>query len=207
MPSLFRRKSEEPAASVVVSEPETPEVNAKGYTPSKRDLGQKTPKRVVAGRRMAEAPATNRREAAKRLREKQRVERLEAREGMANGEERFLPPRDKGPVRKLVRDIIDARRTVGTFFFGATFLLMLLSFTRAINPAIYNAANALFLVLLLGTVVDSYLISRTVKKLVRQRFPDHQEKMRSLYIYAFMRAVTFRFMRNPKTQVKIGQAI
>ncbi|WP_433079274.1 DUF3043 domain-containing protein [Dactylosporangium sp. CA-052675] len=206
MPSLFRRKPEEPAASVVVSEPE-PEVGPRGHTPSKRDLGQKTPKRVIAGRRLPEPPAADRKEAAKRLREKQRQERLEAREGMANGDERYLLKRDKGPVRKLVRDIVDSRRTIGTFFFGTTFLVMLVGFNRNLNQSIYLAANALFLVMLLATAVDGFMISRTVKKLVKQRFPDTDERLGSLYLYAIMRSISFRFIRNPKPQVKIGQSI
>ncbi|WP_432829618.1 DUF3043 domain-containing protein [Dactylosporangium sp. CA-092794] len=205
MPSLFRRKSEEPAA-VAVSEPE-PEVGPRGHTPSKRDLGQKTPKQVVAGRRVAEPPAANRREAAKRLREKQRVERVEAREGMANGDERYLLARDKGPVRKLVRDIVDSRRTIGTFFFGTTFLVMIVGFNRSLNSSIYAAANVLFFVMLLATAVDGFMISRTVKRLVRERFPDAKDRMGSLYLYAVMRSISFRFIRNPKPQVKVGQAI
>jgi len=206
VPSLFRRKADESNTAVAVSEPE-PEVTTRGITPSKRDQGKKTPKRVVAGRRVAEPPATNRREAAKRLREKQRVERVEARQGMANGDERFLLARDKGPVRKLVRDIVDSRRTIGTFFFGTTFLVMLVGFNRNLNPSIYIAANALFGVMFVATLIDSYLISRTVKKLVTQRHPDTDERMGRLYFYAIMRAISFRFIRNPKPQVKVGTAI
>jgi len=206
VPSLFRRKTEEEPAAVAVSEPES-ELGPKGRTASKRELGQKTPKRVVAGRRLPEPPAANRKEASKRLREKQRQERLEARDGMANGEERYLLARDKGPVRKLVRDIVDSRRTIGTFFFGTTFLVMLVGFNRTLNPNIYFAANALFGVMLLATAVDGFMISRTVKKLVTARFPNENVKMRSLYLYAIMRSISFRFIRNPKPQVKIGQAI
>jgi hypothetical protein len=208
VPSLFRRKSEEPAATVEAEA--EPDVAARGYTPSKRKLGQQTPKRVIAGRRVPEPPAADRREAAKRLREKQRQERVEARQGMANGEERFLLARDKGPVRKLVRDIVDSRRNIGTWFFGTTFLIMIFSIvggSRTLNAAVYQAANALFLLMLLATLVDSYLISRTVKRMVNDRFPGTQDKMRSLYLYATMRAISFRFIRNPKPQVKVGQSI
>jgi len=206
VPSLFRRKPEEPAASVAVSEPESDSA-LKGVTPSKRDLGQKTPKRVVAGRRVPDPPATNRREAAKRLRDKQRQERVEAREGMAAGDERFLLARDKGPVRKLVRDIVDSRRTIGTFFFGTTFLVMLVGFNRNLNPSIYFAANALFGVMAVATAIDSFLISRTIKRLVKERFPASTEKLGRLYFYAIMRAISFRFIRNPKPQVKVGATI
>ncbi|GAA0735218.1 DUF3043 domain-containing protein [Dactylosporangium roseum] len=183
------------------------EIAARGHTPSKRELGKVTPKRVVAGRRAAEPPAANRREAAKRMRERMRAERLEAREGMANGEERYLLARDKGPVRRLVRDIVDSRRTIGTWFFGTTFLVMLVGFNRNLNPSIYFAANALFGVMFIATAIDSYLLSRTVKRLIKERFPDTTEKLGRLYFYAIMRGISFRFIRNPKPQVKVGTAI
>jgi hypothetical protein len=204
---LFSRKSAEPAVAAT-PEPAEPEVApGRRQTLSKRDLGKTTPKRTVAGRRVAEPPAANRREAAKKMRERQRVERLEAREGMANGDERFLLPRDKGPERKLVRDIVDSRRTIGTFFFGTTFLVMLVGFNRNLNPSIYFAANALFGLMALATAIDSFLISRTIKRLVTQRFPASTEKLGRLYFYAIMRAISFRFIRNPKPQVKVGATI
>lgn len=207
MPSLFSRKSAEPA-EVPAEESAQPEVSlGKRQTLSKRDLGKTTPKRTVAGRRVAEPPAANRREAAKRMRERQRAERLEAREGMANGDERFLLPRDRGPERRLVRDIVDSRRTIGTFFFGTTFLVMLVGFNRNLNPSIYFAANALFGVMAVATAIDSFLISRTIKRLIKQRFPSTNEKLGRLYFYAIMRAISFRFIRNPKPQVKIGASV
>ncbi|MEV4137451.1 DUF3043 domain-containing protein [Dactylosporangium sp. NPDC049742] len=207
MPSLFSRKSAEPAAATT-PEPDEAEVTAgRRQTLSKREQGKTTPKRVVAGRRVAEPPAANRREAAKKMRERQRAERLEAREGMANGDERFLLARDRGPERRLVRDIVDSRRTIGTFFFGTTFLVMLVGFNKNLNPSIYFAANALFGVMAVATAIDSFLISRTVKRLVKQRFPNSTEKLGRLYFYAIMRAISFRFIRNPKPQVKIGATV
>ncbi|MGI5181607.1 DUF3043 domain-containing protein [Dactylosporangium sp. CA-152071] len=207
MPSLFSRKSAEPAAAPT-PEPDEADVTAgRRQTLSKREQGKTTPKRVVAGRRVAEPPAANRREAAKKMRERQRAERLEAREGMANGDERFLLARDRGPERRLVRDIVDSRRTIGTFFFGTTFLVMLVGFNKNLNPSIYFAANALFGVMAVATAIDSFLISRTVKRLVKQRFPNSTEKLGRLYFYAIMRAISFRFIRNPKPQVKIGATV
>ncbi|WP_327009059.1 DUF3043 domain-containing protein [Dactylosporangium sp. NBC_01737] len=207
MPSLFSRKSAEPAVAATPEPAESEVASGKRQTLSKRDLGKTTPKRTVAGRRVAEPPAANRREAAKKMRERQRAERLEAREGMANGDERFLLPRDKGPERKLVRDIVDSRRTIGTFFFGTTFLVMLVGFNRNLNPSIYFAANALFGVMAVATAIDSFLISRTIKRLVKERFPASGEKLGRLYFYAIMRAISFRFIRNPKPQVKVGASI
>jgi len=208
VPSLFRRKPAE------VSEPDSDtttesadSTRGKGYTPSKRDLGKATPKRRETVRRTAEAPPADRREAAKRMREKQREERSEARAGMLRGEEKYLLPRDRGPERGLVRDIVDSRRTIGTWFFGLTFVVMLIGFNRSLNASIYLAANLLFLLFLLATAVDSYFITRRIRKLVNERYPKTEQKMRSLYFYAIMRGISFRFIRNPKPRVKPGAEI
>ena len=40
----------------------------------------------------------------------------DAAQGAARGDDAYLPARDRGPVRKLVRDVVDSRRNVGSFF-------------------------------------------------------------------------------------------
>ena len=42
-----------------------------------------------------------------------------ARAGAARGDDAYLPARDRGPVRKLVRDVVDSRRNVGSFFLSS----------------------------------------------------------------------------------------
>jgi len=206
VPSLFRRKS----ADVAASESAATEVTdatpkSKSYTPSKRELGQATPKRQSTGRKVnAEAPA-NRREAAKQMRERQREERVEANKGMREGDERYLLARDRGPERKLVRDIIDSRRTVGTWFFGGALIVLVGSTVRL--PAIQLASNVLWALLAVAVVVDSILISRRVKKMVKERFPKTGQRLGSLQLYGVMRGLTFRRMRMPKPQVQLGAKI
>jgi hypothetical protein len=207
VPSLFRRKPAESSESTSDTATASDAAKAKGYTPSKRELGKSTPKRPEMVRRTAEAPPADRREAAKRMREKQRTERAEARAGMLRGEEKYLLPRDRGAERALVRDIVDSRRTIGTWFFGLTFVVMLIGFNRSLNQSIYLAANLLFLLFALATAVDSYLITRRIRKLVAERFPNTTVKMRGLYFYAIMRGISFRFIRNPKPRVKPGAEI
>jgi hypothetical protein len=208
VPSLFRRKTEEVVEPVAdeAAEAKKP-ARSKAYTPSKSELGQTTPKRRETVRRTIEKPPADRKEQAKRLREKSRQERAEARAGQLAGDQKYLLPRDRGPERALVRDIVDSRRTIGTWFFGLTFVVMLIGFNRALNPSIYLAANLLFLLFALATAVDSYLITRKVNKLVTERFPDTKQRMRSLYFYAIMRGISFRFIRNPKPKIKPGAKI
>ncbi|MCM4081615.1 DUF3043 domain-containing protein [Paractinoplanes hotanensis] len=207
MPSLFRRKQSDVAAPEEVEEVTSAESRPKSYTPSKKELGQVTPKRVTTGRRFGAetaAPA-NRREQVKQMRERQRQERAEATAGMKAGDERYLLARDRGPERALVRDIIDSRRTVGTYFFGGA-LIVLIGSTVQIS-AVQLASNLLWLLLAIGVVIDSVLIARKVKRLVKERFPKTTQRVGSLQIYGVMRGLTFRRMRVPKPRVELGQAV
>jgi hypothetical protein len=201
--ALFSKKSD-PTNLPADLEPAEEEVVhvSRSQTPSK---GKATPKRTEAQRRKAQPPPANRREALKRQREKSKAERAEAYAGMKAGDERYLLPRDKGPERALVRDIVDSRRTVGPYFFAGAFVLLFLFQIR--NPAIALAANIIWFMLAFAVVVDSIFISRKIKTLIKQRYPKTDQKMGSLYFYGIMRAISFRKLRMPKTRVNIGEKI
>jgi len=211
VPSLFRRKSADlvsDATTTVTSEREQSAASKpKAYTPSKKELGVATPKRTSAQRRhdTAAAPA-NRREAYKQMRERQKVERAEASAGMRAGDERYLLARDRGAERALVRAIVDSKRTAGTWFFAGAIIVFIGS-TGAMPREVQLGANLLWAVLAIAVVVDSVLISRRVKSLVKARFPNTTQRMGSLYLYGVMRGLTFRRMRVPKPQVELGDKI
>ena len=209
MPSLFRRKTNlvEDAVTEVTEEPTAATTQPRGYTPSKRERGVPTPKRSSADRRrMNEPPPANRREAMKRQRERAREERREAAEGMRRGDERYLLARDRGPERALARDIVDSRRTVGTYFFVGAFIVIIGSW-QTMPVAVQLGSNILWVVLALAVVVDSVLIARKIKRMVRERLPKSTQRMGSLYFYGIMRGLTFRGMRVPKPRVQVGAKI
>ncbi len=206
MSPLFRRKPvdlvEDAAASVTETAPA--DNRRKSYTPSKKELGVATPKRAPQGRRVEAAPA-DRKEAMKQMRARQRTERAEASAGMRNGDERYLLARDRGPERSLVRDIVDSRRTIGSFFIAGAVIVMVGSLVR--NTTVQLASNLLWALLALAVVVDSILIARRIKRTVTARFPNTDQRMGSLYLYGIMRGLTFRRMRVPKTKVDLGAKI
>ncbi|KWV29986.1 hypothetical protein AWV63_25510 [Micromonospora rifamycinica] len=201
VPSLFRRKSADSdssaTATVVTEEPSA--ARPRGYTPSKKELGVETPKRPVAGRR----PAGPTRPLTK---EEAREQRRKARTEAAAEFRREGGPRDRGPERLLARNVVDSRRTIGTWFFGGA-LIVLIGSNAAMPQAIRLASNVVWGALALGVVIDSVLISRRIKKLVRERFPTSGERMGSLYLYAIMRSITFRRMRAPAPRVQIGEPV
>lgn len=202
VPSLFRRKSAdlvEEAVTEVTPDEATTSSRRKGYTPSKKELGKQTPKRPVTGRRPGvDAKPRTKQEA----RERRRALRAEA----AAEFRREGGPRDRGPERALARNLVDSRRTVGTWFFAGA-LLVLIGSARTMPPVVQLVSNLLWAALALGVVLDSVLISRRLRRLVRERFPNTSERMGSLYFYAIMRAMTFRRMRAPVPRVNIGDKI
>lgn len=207
MPLLRRKSSDAPVDAVEETDTtEAPVVagsRPKAYTPSKKELGLATPKRKEGATRRVEPPPANRREAYRRLREKQRAQRIEARKGMLQGDEKFMLARDRGPVRALVRDIVDARRNVGSYFLiGA--LVVIVGSSGAMPPQVQYAANLFWLFLALAVIVDSVILTRKVKRIVRERFPA--ESHRGVGFYGFMRSITFRKMRMPKPRIKVGEA-
>ena len=203
MPSLFRRKTDDVAETVTTEPVEAVTPRPKGYTPSKKELGQVTPKRSTHQRRAGEPAPANRREAYKKMRERQRQERAEAAAGMRAGDERYLLARDRGPERALVRNIVDSRRTVGTWFFAGAIIVLVGSSTR-MPVAVQLGANLLWAVLAVGVILDSWLIARRIRRLVKERFPDTKQRMGSLSLYGIMRGLTFRRMRVPKPAVSLG---
>jgi hypothetical protein len=215
VPSLFRRKPDasgavtaaepaEPAESADPA-PDAPARRPRAYTPSKKELGKVTPKRS-GGRRAAEPPPTNRREAVKRMRLKQREARAEARAGMLAGKEEFLLPRDKGPVRALIRDIVDSRRNIATYFMPGAFVVII-GTSGAMPPSVRLAANLFWFALALLVIVDSVVLARRVRRLVRERQLPGVTRMRGHYAYAIMRSVTFRRLRMPAPRVKVNDEI
>ncbi|WP_344140188.1 DUF3043 domain-containing protein [Luedemannella flava] len=210
MPTLFRRKSNDLVADAVAQVEAAPadegtlaDAQSKAYTPSK---GRATPKRKDGGRRVAEPPPKNRREAYRRLREKDRAERAENRAAMLAGREDKLLPRDRGPERRLVRDVVDSRRNIGTMFFlGA--LIVIVGSSKSMPPAVQVAANLFWVFLALAVIIDSFLLCRKVKRLIKERLPKTTTKMGGHYFYAIMRSITFRKIRMPAPQVKIGEQI
>lgn len=148
-------------------------------------------------------------EAKKLAKETLRAERLKAREGLANGEDRYLTSRDKGPQRRLVRDVVDSRFTVGELVLPALFLVIIVSSIRTDNLELDVTIQLGTLLtmwgLFLAIAIDGYFIGRKAQKIVDSKFAGKAEK--GLRWYAAMRSIQMRSMRLPKAQVKRGTKI
>jgi hypothetical protein len=162
--------------------------------------GRPTPKRNEAqGRRTGPPPPppTTRKEAYKRMRAQQASRRSESRHGAARGDDSYLPARDRGPVRRLVRDIVDTRRKVGSYFLVIAGVALI----GTVYPSVVVKGYASFLLFgfFLLLIVDSFLLGRRITKTVTQRFPDAPR--RGLVWYGISRSTMIRRWRFPKPDV------
>jgi len=137
-----------------------------------------------------------------RQRDERRGRRKRAREALSTGEERYLGRRDKGPVRRFVRDYVDARRSVTELFLPIAGGTVLLSFAGL------AIAYIVFLAWMTAAFASLTLMVRGLHRELRQRFGDLQgERPASLTMYAITRATQLRRLRLPKPQVRPGDRI
>ena len=169
--------------------------------------GRPTPKRKDAqrGRRGPVAPPpANRREAARRVREQAKEQRSSARQGTRAGDQRYLIRRDQGPVRALVRDLVDNRRHVGVLLLPAALLPVVAQVTR--SEQILAIATTLWLATLLAAISDFVVTALVVRSRIRKDFPE-ERKMRGHILYAVVRTAQFRRFRLPKPRVGPGDPV
>jgi DUF3043 family protein len=170
--------------------------------------GRPTPKRSEAqGRRQGPPPPppTTRKEAYKRMRSQQASKRVESRQGMARGDDSYLPNRDRGPVRKYVRDVVDSRRNIGSFFL--VIAVVALIGTIAPSALVKNYATLLLFGFFIVMIIDSVVLSRRIKRKVAERFPDATDKSRGLSWYGISRSTMIRRWRFPKPEVAPGAEV
>ncbi|GGR35464.1 MULTISPECIES: DUF3043 domain-containing protein [Agromyces] len=163
--------------------------------------GVPTPTRAEqeAARKRPLVPS-DRKEAAKQARAKAAEARERARVGMAMGDDKYLPARDRGPQKKFVRDYVDARFSIGEILIPVMFLVIILTF---VPSAEVQAISILVLWAFFAVaVLDCILLGYLLTKKLRAKYGDKAERVRW---YAAMRALQLRPLRLPKPQVKRGQ--
>ncbi len=173
--------------------------------PAATGKGRPTPKRREAEKRRRTpviAPAT-RKEASKAARSRARDDRLRARRALSSGDERNLPARDAGPVRRFVRDYVDRRRNAGGLFLPSALIVFLLGLTRL--PALVVTSYLVFLLMWIAIAIDCVVLVRGLRRGVTARFPAAGS--RGLGFYAVMRALQVRRLRLPPPKVKRGQQL
>jgi hypothetical protein len=134
-----------------------------------------------------------------------RAAMADRRERMMAGEDSYLLPRDKGPVRRFARDVVDSRRisVLGLFMPAALGLIFIMLAVPQVQLYISPAMLGLMAIM----AVDGLLLGRKVNRLVAEKFRDNTESPWKLGFYAASRASQLRRMRAPRPQVNRGDKV
>ncbi len=188
---MFRRsKSEIPATS---SASDDAAGSGKGRpTPTRKEA-------EAAARARAKAPR-GRKELAARQRTQRTESSKKIRQAMKDGDERYYLPRDKGPVRRYIRDHVDARFSFLEVVIPVMVLTLVMGYSGV--PTLVETGNFVLLGMFLLIIFDIIGLRIRLRRELTRRFP--QEPTKGTTLYAVSRAMQMRFMRLPKPQVKIG---
>jgi hypothetical protein len=204
---VFKRRASEapqPPADDLQAEPASPDADRArpGVTPKK---GVPTPKRSEAEstRRQPYQPPADRKAASQEARTRNRLDRQRKAAALQRGEEWALPAKDKGPVRALARDYVDARHGIGEYFMILVFVLVVLLVIPSAEAKFISDIVAIAVLAVL--VVEAWWVGRNVERIAKQRFPG--QSMRGVKMYAAQRGITIRRMRVPKPVVNRGDKI
>lgn len=193
LPIMFgRRSSTEPQTEITTS-PDDPRAPKGRPTPSRKE--------AQAARRQGLRAPKGSKEGRKAARERERAERARARQGMIAGDERYMPARDRGPVRRFTRDFVDSRFTIAEFFIFIAIAVLILGFVP--NPQVQSIVSLGFFILIALIVVDSAILLVTLSMRLKRDFPDKAER-KGVLMYAFLRSLQFRRLRLPPPRVRRG---
>ena len=172
-------------------------------TPTRREREEERRRPLVVEDRKA---------AAKKAREQRYAEREKQRVAMIKGDEGALPPRDAGPHRRLVRDVVDARFNISEWYL----VLAIVAVVLVLGPQLMGVdemtaarIQVYSTVVLWGTIIlcaiDAFVLSRILRRRLKARFGDDFNP-RGHVAYGVMRSFQIRAWRLPKPKVKRGQA-
>jgi hypothetical protein len=222
---MGRKKGQDPEGAAALARADAATVDsAPGEAARTGPKGRPTPKRNEARRNarkgpVVPAPMTSSEARARRKtlagpnlsREERRADKAagrarlsDRRERMMAGDEAYLLPRDQGPVRRYVRDVVDSRRNLLGLFMPSTLFLMFAMFT---TPQLQLYVSPAMLALMFVMSMDGVMLGRKVSKLVDVKFPSNTESRWKLGIYAASRASQMRRLRTPRPQVQHGNRV
>ncbi len=230
MKLLGRKKGQDDGATELAGLATPTDLSALGAAPPRGSRktdpkGRPTPKRDEAARRgarkgpIAPAPKTASEARARRKslagpklsRDERRAQRVtnrakmtDRRQRMMAGDEAYLLPRDQGPIRHYVRDVVDSRRNLLGLFMPSALALLFISMGVP-QLQVYMSPVMVGLMAVMG--VDAVILGRKVGKMVDAKFPTNTESHWKLGMYAAGRASQMRRMRAPKPQVERGGSV
>ena len=193
---MFGRSKQTPPAAEAPSAATEPKTGGKGRPTPTRKQAQE-----AARQRAKDAQGKTSGIAADRAARKEQRRRI--REGMKSGDESYLLPRDRGGMKRFLRDRIDTRISAAEFILPLLLVVMFMIYSQ--NPSLERLGNSIWLATMLITIIDTTWLLLSVRRDLRQRFPDSSH--RGWWGYLLLRAMQMRFLRLPKPQYGIGDTL
>lgn len=186
---MFRRTSSEPETPATT----TGKVGGKGRpTPTRKEA-------EAAARARAKVPRTRKEQlAAQRAARGDTSQKM--REAMKTGDEKYLPKRDRGPMRRFLRDYVDARFSFIELMVPLLIASMILSYARQAE-----LGNTILFATIMVIIFDIVMLRFRIRRELATRFPG--ESTKGALLYAVMRSLQMKFLRLPKAQVRIGEKL
>jgi Protein of unknown function (DUF3043) len=181
------------------------ETETSDTTPKPGGKGRPTPtrKEAEAAAKARAKPARNRKEQAAKQRQQRADSSRKVRQAMKTGDERYYLARDKGPVRRFIRDFVDSRFSFLELMIPAMLVTLVLGYSG--NQQLQGMSNFMLFGMFILIIVDIVTIRFRVRRELARRFPD--ESLKGTTWYAVSRSMQMKFMRLPKPKVKIGQEL
>ena len=168
-------------------------------TPAGKGRPTPTRKEAERGRRTPVAAPTTGKEANKLRRAEAAEQRAKVRVALATGDEKNLPARDRGPMRRYTRNFIDVRMSLSEWFIPIAVPLYLLMIFQS-KQQLGNIATFGILVLTMFVLLEMLIMTFQLQRALKRHFPD--QKIKGVRLYAVMRAAQIRRTRAPRPQVK-----
>lgn len=167
--------------------------------------GRPTPSRkeAEAARRAQMKTPLTRKEKLQRERAAREKLRSARREALRTGQGSALPPRDRGPVKALVRDVVDRRFNIAEYLLPV--LVVILIFSVIGSSATTAGAAFLWAFTIVGTVFDEILLVRAVRKALKEHLPEASH--RGSITYAVLRSTQIRRFRLPNATIGRGEPL
>ncbi len=173
--------------------------------PKPEGKGRPTPRRkdVEAQRRRPLVPG-DRKAAVRAARARSREIRDREFEAMKTGDEKNMPLRDRGPVKRFIRDFIDARWSLGEFFLPIAIVFVLLTAFSQQDAVLALVILVALYGVIIATVLQAWITSRKLRKALEARFGEAGLAKGNL-MYGVMRSLQIRRSRLPRPMVKRGE--
>ena len=185
-----RSNDQQPALSEGPSEPV-----GKGRPTPKRKEAEAANKRPLV--------STDRKGASRAQADVSRKKRNLEYEALRTGDEKNMPLKDRGPQRRFMRDVVDARWNLGEFVLPVAVVLIVVQLLFQNSVIAFSAILALYAYMILFSV-DAFILWRSTKKRLKAKF-GADVPLKGAPFYTIVRALQIRRSRLPKPQVKRGQ--